>query len=177
MENACPHLGAPLSQGWLRDGSLTCPWHGSHPGHRGGLVGAPPAKRPARGPGARRPADRAVRPGAGRYARRAGVARPPGRGAGDVPRGRALHARGTARRAGRPAPGAPGRAALVAAHPRGPSPAAGTAAPYGPIDAAMAAGGHEIRRGPLATVVWRYTGLRGQVTTNRHGGRARRRAR
>ncbi|MEU8056910.1 Rieske 2Fe-2S domain-containing protein [Microbispora bryophytorum] len=29
LENACPHLGGPLSEGWLRDGSITCPWHGS----------------------------------------------------------------------------------------------------------------------------------------------------
>ncbi|GAB3129736.1 Rieske 2Fe-2S domain-containing protein [Microbispora hainanensis] len=29
LENACPHLRGPLSDGWLRDGALTCPWHGS----------------------------------------------------------------------------------------------------------------------------------------------------
>ncbi|MBE3007678.1 Rieske 2Fe-2S domain-containing protein [Microbispora sp. NEAU-D428] len=29
LENACPHLRGPLSEGWLRDGALTCPWHGS----------------------------------------------------------------------------------------------------------------------------------------------------
>jgi nitrite reductase/ring-hydroxylating ferredoxin subunit len=26
--NRCPHMGAPLSEGTLRDGVLTCPWHG-----------------------------------------------------------------------------------------------------------------------------------------------------
>lgn len=25
----CPHLGAPLEQGWLHRGELVCPWHGS----------------------------------------------------------------------------------------------------------------------------------------------------
>ena len=26
--NRCPHMGAPLSEGAIRDGVLTCPWHG-----------------------------------------------------------------------------------------------------------------------------------------------------
>jgi isorenieratene synthase len=26
--NRCPHMGAPLSEGSLRDGALVCPWHG-----------------------------------------------------------------------------------------------------------------------------------------------------
>ena len=26
--NRCPHMGAPLSEGVIRDGALTCPWHG-----------------------------------------------------------------------------------------------------------------------------------------------------
>lgn len=28
VDNACPHVGAPLSQGHLRDGIVTCPLHG-----------------------------------------------------------------------------------------------------------------------------------------------------
>jgi nitrite reductase/ring-hydroxylating ferredoxin subunit len=29
MENACSHLGGPLDEGEVRDGVVTCPWHGS----------------------------------------------------------------------------------------------------------------------------------------------------
>jgi nitrite reductase/ring-hydroxylating ferredoxin subunit len=27
VENACPHKGGPLSQGWLKGATVTCPWH------------------------------------------------------------------------------------------------------------------------------------------------------
>ncbi len=26
---ACPHMGAPMAEGWLHRGDLVCPWHGS----------------------------------------------------------------------------------------------------------------------------------------------------
>ncbi|MBX6383799.1 MAG: Rieske 2Fe-2S domain-containing protein [Microbispora sp.] len=29
LVDACPHLRGPLSRGWLRDGAIVCPWHGS----------------------------------------------------------------------------------------------------------------------------------------------------
>ncbi|WP_169947460.1 Rieske 2Fe-2S domain-containing protein [Microbispora sp. H11081] len=47
LEDACPHLGGPLSQGWLRDGSLTCPWHGSRFALSGGRSLNGPATAPA----------------------------------------------------------------------------------------------------------------------------------
>ena len=28
ISNVCPHAGAPLSQGFIENGRLTCPWHG-----------------------------------------------------------------------------------------------------------------------------------------------------
>lgn len=28
LNNQCPHMGGPLSQGALEDGRLACPWHG-----------------------------------------------------------------------------------------------------------------------------------------------------
>lgn len=28
VENACPHQGGPLADGWLEDATITCPWHG-----------------------------------------------------------------------------------------------------------------------------------------------------
>ena len=27
-ENACPHQGGPIGEGWIEDGIVTCPWHG-----------------------------------------------------------------------------------------------------------------------------------------------------
>ncbi len=27
VENACPHKGGPLSRGWLKETTVTCPWH------------------------------------------------------------------------------------------------------------------------------------------------------
>jgi nitrite reductase/ring-hydroxylating ferredoxin subunit len=29
VEDACAHAGGPLHEGELRDGMVTCPWHGS----------------------------------------------------------------------------------------------------------------------------------------------------
>jgi nitrite reductase/ring-hydroxylating ferredoxin subunit len=29
LVHACAHLGGPLSEGTLKDGSVVCPWHGS----------------------------------------------------------------------------------------------------------------------------------------------------
>jgi nitrite reductase/ring-hydroxylating ferredoxin subunit len=26
-ENACPHQGGPIGEGWVEDGVVTCPWH------------------------------------------------------------------------------------------------------------------------------------------------------
>jgi nitrite reductase/ring-hydroxylating ferredoxin subunit len=26
-ENACPHQGGPIGEGWIEDGVVTCPWH------------------------------------------------------------------------------------------------------------------------------------------------------
>jgi nitrite reductase/ring-hydroxylating ferredoxin subunit len=28
FENVCPHMKAPLGEGKIRDGIVTCPWHG-----------------------------------------------------------------------------------------------------------------------------------------------------
>lgn len=27
LDNICPHQGAALSEGWMEDGTVTCPWH------------------------------------------------------------------------------------------------------------------------------------------------------
>jgi nitrite reductase (NADH) small subunit len=28
ISDMCPHAGGPLSEGWVEDGEVTCPWHG-----------------------------------------------------------------------------------------------------------------------------------------------------
>lgn len=28
LENACPHQGGPLADGWIDGAEVTCPWHG-----------------------------------------------------------------------------------------------------------------------------------------------------
>ena len=42
----CPHLGAPLAEGWLHRGELVCPWHGS----RFDLETGEPAQGPSTAP-------------------------------------------------------------------------------------------------------------------------------
>ncbi len=42
----CPHLGAPLDEGWLHRGELVCPWHGS----RFDLGTGEPAQGPSTAP-------------------------------------------------------------------------------------------------------------------------------
>lgn len=42
----CPHLGAPMAQGWLYRGALVCPWHGSRFDPQTGAVVTGPATSP-----------------------------------------------------------------------------------------------------------------------------------
>lgn len=44
IENACSHAGGPLSMGAVRDGTVTCPWHGSCFRLRDGVVVRGPAQ-------------------------------------------------------------------------------------------------------------------------------------
>lgn len=46
VENACSHAGGPLSMGVVRDGTITCPWHGSCFRLRDGAVLNGPAQVP-----------------------------------------------------------------------------------------------------------------------------------
>jgi nitrite reductase/ring-hydroxylating ferredoxin subunit len=38
LAHPCSHLGGPLSEGTLKDGSVVCPWHGSEFGLDDGRV-------------------------------------------------------------------------------------------------------------------------------------------
>ncbi len=42
----CPHLGAPMAQGWLYRGEMVCPWHGSRFDPHTGAVTTGPATSP-----------------------------------------------------------------------------------------------------------------------------------
>ena len=46
VAHACAHLGGPLSEGTLKDGSVVCPWHGSEFGLDDGRVINGPATEP-----------------------------------------------------------------------------------------------------------------------------------
>lgn len=43
LQNACPHYGAPLTDGTLRDSSITCPWHNAQFDLKTGSLLEPPA--------------------------------------------------------------------------------------------------------------------------------------
>ncbi len=42
----CPHLGAPMVEGWLYRDQLVCPWHGSRFDLKTGAVTTGPATSP-----------------------------------------------------------------------------------------------------------------------------------
>ena len=44
LDNACPHVGGPLSQGRVKEGEVECPWHGSRFDIRTGEVKTFPAR-------------------------------------------------------------------------------------------------------------------------------------
>ena len=46
LENACTHAGGPLAMGPVKDGVVTCPWHGSCFRLRDGAVVKGPAAHP-----------------------------------------------------------------------------------------------------------------------------------
>jgi nitrite reductase/ring-hydroxylating ferredoxin subunit len=49
LANECTHLGGPLCEGRLLDGTVVqCPWHGSRFDVRSGQVVGPPARTPVR---------------------------------------------------------------------------------------------------------------------------------
>jgi nitrite reductase/ring-hydroxylating ferredoxin subunit len=46
LAHSCAHLGGPLSEGTLKDGSVVCPWHGSEFALDDGRVLNGPATQP-----------------------------------------------------------------------------------------------------------------------------------
>jgi len=46
LAHSCSHLGGPLSEGTLKDGSVVCPWHGSEFALDDGRVLNGPATQP-----------------------------------------------------------------------------------------------------------------------------------
>jgi len=42
-DDLCPHAAAPLSDGWLEDGCVVCPWHGARFDLASGDPMTPPA--------------------------------------------------------------------------------------------------------------------------------------
>ncbi|MER3447054.1 MAG: hypothetical protein C4291_09515 [Candidatus Dadabacteria bacterium] len=46
IDDACTHVGGPLSEGECEEYVVTCPWHGARFNIKTGDVLSPPAKRP-----------------------------------------------------------------------------------------------------------------------------------
>jgi nitrite reductase/ring-hydroxylating ferredoxin subunit len=49
IDNKCPHFGGPLCEGGVKDGIVTCPWHGSQFKIETGEVTHGPAKKGVKG--------------------------------------------------------------------------------------------------------------------------------
>ena len=45
IDDTCTHRGGPLSEGELKDGIVTCPWHGAQFNVKDGQVLRPPAPK------------------------------------------------------------------------------------------------------------------------------------
>lgn len=43
FDDTCPHAQAPLSDGWLEEGCVVCPWHGARFDLQSGEALTPPA--------------------------------------------------------------------------------------------------------------------------------------
>lgn len=48
LDEACPHRGAPMHEGWCEGGTVTCPWHNAAFELATGKNLNPPAKSPLR---------------------------------------------------------------------------------------------------------------------------------
>ena len=48
INDVCPHSGGPLSEGHVRDGAVSCPWHGAAFSLATGMVQSPPARQGVR---------------------------------------------------------------------------------------------------------------------------------
>jgi nitrite reductase/ring-hydroxylating ferredoxin subunit len=46
IDNLCPHAGGPLCEGAVKDGTITCPWHGSKFNIETGAIVNGPATMP-----------------------------------------------------------------------------------------------------------------------------------
>ena len=46
LDDACSHVGGPLSEGWIENGEVECPWHGARFDIATGEVRCEPANGP-----------------------------------------------------------------------------------------------------------------------------------